>query len=833
MKFVYLIIIITLFVFPLFSQNVQLNGDKNFLQITGSFEIEKISSKYIINEEYNQLEISDCVNSGRPEEAELPVYTKFVSLPETGNFKVINSQYEFEETDIDKKIIPFGWQDNQNFTENYYQRDQWLPEDIVTISKPNIMRGVRFSQITIAAVQYNPALNKIRILKNINFEFTVDHSITDNPLTKSTSHKAFTKLAQIKIYGTTPVRDSEEGQYLFISPDNISTTLEPLLRWKEKLGYKTKLATLSETGSTNDAIKDYLQDAYDNWETPPEYVVLVGDVSGSIVVPSFYVQGYYTPWDVTDHSYTLLDGDDYFPDIMIGRISIQSQIQLNTVINKIISYESNPYMETDWMKRALMISYIDDGWWQFYSPRETVMACREKLLDFEFTEVDTFISPWQTSSSQLINKINSGYSFVNYRGAGGPSYWYEPYFNSDHVNNLSNGYMLPMVTSITCGGGNFAYSGNPSCFGETWLIAGSPSVPKGAIAFIGPSEIDTKTWFNNAIDMGIYHGVTQENLFKCAEMMLAGKMDAYINYPYCHAWGNALNSDQFYFYVYNLLGDPGLAIWTDIPQEVDIVFESEFIAGLNCLEVEIVEPFIDKSGFTIAITNSDSLVVCGLTDETGSVVIPVDLQPGDYCVTSSKYGFIPKTEDLTVIEANIVALLDYCLEETISGQTIDFEATFKNLGNQTAEDIEIELVSNDNYIQILSGSASTSTLAPEEVFTGNFQLEINPEWKNGFQFELYFNVSSNLGLNDFLVLIEIQSPEVCLSDFIVNNLQGKLIQNTACEVNIELLNCGDINSDEVYVNLTSLNYNTNVISGTSTFPSIPVNNTAINLAPFE
>ncbi|MCK4695230.1 MAG: hypothetical protein KAT74_05690, partial [Candidatus Cloacimonetes bacterium] len=655
MKFVYLIIIIAVFAFPLFSQNIELNGDKNSLQITGSFEIEKISSKYIANDEYTRLEIPDCVNSGRPGEAELPVYTKFVSLPESGNFKAINLKYEFEETDIDKKIIPFGWQDNQNFTENYYNRNQWLPEDIVTISKPNIMRGIRFSQVTIAAVQYNPALNKIRVLKNVNFEFETDHSIPDNPLTKSTSHKAFTKLSQTRIFGTDTIRDSQEGQYLFISPDNVATILEPLLRWKEKLGYKTKLATLSETGTTNDAIKDYLQNAYDNWETPPEYVVLVGDVSGNIVVPSFFVQGYYTPWDVTDHSYTLLDGDDYFPDIMIGRISVQSQNELNTVINKIISYESDPYMETDWMKRALMISYVDDSWWQLHSARETVMAVREKLLDFEFTEVDTFISPYQSGATNLENKINSGHTFVNYRGAGSPSSWwglYGPLFRIGNINSLNNGYMLPMVTGITCGGGDFANSHHPSCLGETWLIAGSPSVPKGGIAFIGPSELDTRTWFNNAIDMGIYHGVTQENLFKCAEMMLAGKMDTYINYPYCHAWGGSEDSDQFYFYVYNLLGDPGLAIWTDNPKEVNLIFDDQLPFGSNYVEIQIEIEDTNKSDFTIAITNEDSLVAVGITDESGCVCIPCELGFGDYSVTASKYGYIPKTEELSVIEGN-------------------------------------------------------------------------------------------------------------------------------------------------------------------------------------
>jgi len=65
-------------------------------------------------------------------------------------------------------------------------------------------------------------------------------------------------------------------------------------------------------------------------------------VNGNFVIPTFFIEGYYSAWDATDHSYTLLEGDDYFPDILIGRLSFQSMNELYTVINKIISYESAP-----------------------------------------------------------------------------------------------------------------------------------------------------------------------------------------------------------------------------------------------------------------------------------------------------------------------------------------------------------------------------------------------------------------------------------------------------------------------------------------------------------
>jgi hypothetical protein len=222
------------------AESIELTGDKKNLKINGSFEIEDITSRKVGNEKYNILRIPGCVNTGIFGEAELPFYTKLVSLPETGNFKVSKIEYDIEEIDIDKKIIPFGWQDNENTDNEFYLRNKWFPQDIVTISKPNIMRGNRFAQITVVAVQYNPLQNKVRVLKNVDIDFNIDHSQNENPLIKARHSNSFANIVEKNIYGAEVLRNIDGGQYLFICPDDIAAILQPLLRWKEKLGYKTR-----------------------------------------------------------------------------------------------------------------------------------------------------------------------------------------------------------------------------------------------------------------------------------------------------------------------------------------------------------------------------------------------------------------------------------------------------------------------------------------------------------------------------------------------------------------------------------------------------------------
>ena len=816
---------------------VEINFNVNNIEINGSFQL--VENELISKDEttYQRLAAKQCKNTDI-EGYELPVLSKLVALPATGNFVVNSKNYSYEEIHLVENVLPFSADEEIPLKD--YNRNEWFPKEIISIGKPVIMRGNRFTQISIPALQYNPALRSIRILKDIDLELSIDFSDNRNRLTRQIPTGNFSEIISEKIIGAQPVRTDEMGQYLFIVPQNCVNIIQPLLRWKEKLGYSTNLAVVEEIGSNENDIKDYLQNAYDNWDTPPEFVVMVGDVDGSFAVPAFYVTGYLHPYCVTDHTYTLLEGDDYFPDIFIGRLSFRTDMQLMTIVSKIINYEKNPYTAADWFKSALMVGYVDGS--NGFSQREVLMGIRDKLLDFEYTKVDTFISPWQYGTTQLRSEINNGHSFICYRGAGGPNYWSGGFagqmLTSNDVLNLNNGFMLPMVTSMTCGGGDFAAVEAPSCFGATWLLAGSPSTPQGAIGFIGPSERDTKTWFNNANAMGIYQGITQENITRCGEMLLRGKMELYNNYPFGHEFGGAEESDQFYFYVYNLLGDPGLQIWTDTPKNIEVQV-ADYVEGMNFVSTTINCNETDLSNFTISITSHDSLLAVGKTDAAGHLNLPVYLTSGEYNITVSKYGYIPESIALPVDSSDVLGVQNYELSDpVISGTTIDLDLDIYNYSLSTAENIEIEIITDAGEITIISEPVTTSSLVANEVFEAQFQIEIASNWINEKDCELLAIITSSLGENTSLILIQIKSPELVFSDYLVQNSSGCLIQNEEASLNIELENIGSVTSGQVEVQLSCLNEVVTIQSASSGFDSIAPDEignsqTAFSLIPFN
>ncbi len=137
----------------------------------------------------------------------------------------------------------------------------------------------------------------------------------------------------------------QRGTYLIIGADAVFTNpyMELFRVFKERQGFRVTMAPLSETGTSQTAIHEYISDyAATN---PLEYVLLIGDVNGAYALPSF---SYGSENDVTDLPYVLLDGpgDDYYPEAFIGRWPVDTAQELAKVIGRTIKYAQDPDVES-------------------------------------------------------------------------------------------------------------------------------------------------------------------------------------------------------------------------------------------------------------------------------------------------------------------------------------------------------------------------------------------------------------------------------------------------------------------------------------------------------
>ena len=231
----------------------------------------------------------------------------------------------------------------------------------------------------------------------------------------------------------------------------------------------------------NSSIKNYIQNQYDTLQIPLEFVTLVGDANGSVAIPT-YTEGLSGYGGEGDHTYTRLEGGDILSDVHLGRISVSSTTELETVIDKIVTYEMTPPTGTDpgWFDRALLVGDPSASGITTIYVNQWV---KNELLNFGYTQIDTV---WSGNfSSEMMNGVGDGISFFGYRG-----YWGMSGLNATNIMYMDNGYELPFAVLLTCDTGTFESDGN--CNSEAFLRAPNG----GAVASIGTATTGTGTRAN-------------------------------------------------------------------------------------------------------------------------------------------------------------------------------------------------------------------------------------------------------------------------------------------------------------------------------------------------
>ncbi|MDZ7777075.1 MAG: C25 family cysteine peptidase [Bacteroidales bacterium] len=136
-------------------------------------------------------------------------------------------------------------------------------------------------------------------------------------------------------------------EYLIVTPDGeaFQAWADSIRRFRNMQGIHTEVVTLSEIGANDpDVLEDYFNNAYNNWDTPPAAVYLLGDygtnMENSVVSPI------YDSYCVSDNIYADVSGN-HMPDIVFARITANNEEQLEVMVSKMINYEKNPPVSFD------------------------------------------------------------------------------------------------------------------------------------------------------------------------------------------------------------------------------------------------------------------------------------------------------------------------------------------------------------------------------------------------------------------------------------------------------------------------------------------------------
>jgi len=476
------------------------------------------------------------------------------------------------------------------------------------------------------------------------------------------------------------------GSYLIIVPDGLVNYLDQFVSFKKSQGFDVIVSLLSEAGISSDEIKTYIGATL--VEDPMlEYVLLIGDVDGFAALPSFY---YGPANDVSDQKFTHLLGDDIVPDVFIGRMSVDNLTDLIVILSKTMKYARDPLaFNQDWLNRGLVVAGNYSNTYPIpITPKWTSYWLRDELLDFGYSNVDTvFYPPVQQGAPQIISAINQGAGIVNYRGWGDANGWHYPEFHVSDVNDLNNGWLTPVFLSYVCNSNDFANNVDP-CLSEAVTRAGTPSVPKGGVAFVGPSDLHTSTKYNNIINVYMYDAMLNHQVVELAPAMLAGQLGLQKEFPEQDDAGEA---QEFYTHVYNILGDPSLQVYTGTPNlflfDMDPVYANDGLLDIRLTNEN--EQMVANA--VISVMVNGEIVAKGLTDNTGRFIASVDVQNSvEIDIYANKNGFI---------QGHSVASVENATSDIhLSQLTVLSEDNGENVALGESFELSITLTNNSNNV---------------------------------------------------------------------------------------------------------------------------------------
>lgn len=534
---------------------------------------------------------------------------------------------------IESKII-----DNYEIEKVVEYIGTW-PSEWVSCLDESCYRDVKYVPVIISPCKYNYEKEELYYCSvidiNVTFEKICDaettsliHSCAVEDLSGISKLPSKNFLRRTNLLSTPSIVVSQ----LIISPIQYQQYVERLAKWKRRLGFNVLSMFLTQEQLLDpEYVKSIIEEKYKS-DPNLEYILLVG--SGDVISP---FEGKYMMADTfeehggyfTDYYFGCMDGEqDGVADLKIGRLPARDTREAMEMVDKILRYESNPPIDvSSYFSNASHVSYFET---RLDTPDFVVSAAskddrEETIRRFVLTSEDIRnyvmgqgkevhriyaarqdVNPkywsrrfgygieipmelqrpqfsWDGGSKDIINDVNSGISYLLYRGHGSIDGFASMDFNTKDLNELNNFNMLPVVFSITCNTGSFwnpyHYPAKRSLaedFLRYYLGGASGVIAANQVSYSGYNDHLAGGIFNALYPepgLGIYAG--KEFGYSCNDELNTtirglGDILQYAQRQMCKAAGISQGTLTKSYCRYNMeifhcLGDPSMAVYTKSP----------------------------------------------------------------------------------------------------------------------------------------------------------------------------------------------------------------------------------------------------------------------------
>jgi len=744
---------------------------RNFLVLFTFFfafafsEAQTIEKTYIFNDlSISKIDAYDVINfnntkiTGPAGEPALPYHSVSLLLPPWQIAESIEIIGE-EKVDLKGSFNIYPQQHSRPLSEGasgkfvkkdeIYNSNNNYPLSLAGELSTEFLNGYSFALSAFTPVQYIPASGKLSYFKKITVKIkTKNNSSAVDALQNISSAKNIIK--RIKKLSQNPEMliqypdkgyDNETYQMLIITKTQFENSFQDLIDLYVPRGITTQIETVeniysSMPGQDNpEKIRNYIIQEYQN--SGIEYVMLGGDVE---IVPyrGFYCSvessSTYTDYNIpADIYYSALDGtwnddgdnlwgeigeDDLLPDVSVARFSFSNTYELNKMLHKSVSYQSNPVLGE--LRRPLLAGELlwDDPitWGADYL--DLIIGYHEDNgyttngIPEDHDYITMFARDQSWGGSDMINMINSGVSFIHHVGHANYSNVMHLHIseitnsNFSQTNGIDHNYTAVYTHGCMCGG----FDEN-DCIGEEMV-----KINNFATAFVGNSRY---SWYNEGWNEGptqhlhreftdaLYH----DRLSHIGTAHLESKIESapWVNAP--GQWEEG--ALRWCFYDCNVLGDPAMMVWTDEPISINVQYEQVILMGAQNYQAEVSSNGSPLENMSCVLMKEGIVYGIGKTDEYGIaniVIDPIFPTPGNAQLIVSGYNCFPETFDLTVIPVIIT-------------QTINLNTGYQFISSR----IEVE---NPDMLVVLQDILNEN-LEYVRNSEGTVLRKIGPNWVNG------------------------------------------------------------------------------------------------------
>ncbi len=815
---------------------------------------------------YKLIEFENSLYSGYIGEPQLPYLPIKLLLP-AGEVAVSIKVEKLQKTEIKEKIDIMPYQGVKPFSstkkssfkkkDKIYESNSIYPKKINNYFTTQFLNGYSILLSSFTPVEYLPKDKKVFYYKKVKvtIKTRIDLKAQDALKNLSSSNQVIGKLEKFvdnpsQRFSYPHSKNRSEYDILLITSEEWENSFQDYIALYEKRGFVTQVATIEDINATmqgvdtQEKIRNYIKQEYQNNQI--SFVTLAGDVE---IVPyrGFYCQVqstqiYYDNNIPSDLYYSALDGtwnddsddlwgeigeDDLLPEVSVGRLSFSNTQDLNAILHKLTMYLDSP-VEGELHNPLLVGEHLWDNpltWGGDYL--DLLIGHHEDngyttngipSTDNIVKLYDRDMNPQSWTMNQLLQEINNGHSFIHHSGHSNSTYNMRLSIDDitnqhfSQVNGTSHNYTL--VYSHGCIAGAFD---NNDCIAEKMV-----DIDNFALAYIGNSRYG---WFNEGSTEGPSEHIHREfvdalygeNIGNLGAAHMQSKTESswWVTAPGQHEEG-AL---RWCFYDCNLLGDPVAYVWTKEPIELQVNYPESVSVGTNNITISISSVNGEVSNLKCAIMQDNQLVSSATSDESGLAILDVShiTTPGN--VTLFVSGYNCKIQSYNIMFTTSNQAYPYVLSYTVQAgddNVLEFgeraypTILLKNGGNQSANNLALRIISQDEYI---SSSEVTipieANLEPEEeinVSNDSLYFDISSDVPDNYEFEITVLITYNDSLQTYNYLnFMAYNADTHISEFMIDNPQNNIMPGETANLKIILENQGGADLENLTLSLSCEN----------------------------